>query len=194
MSKKPVPITINLFPKDPFFKTVFGKGMQWALSVGRYIVIFTELLVILSFVARFTLDRQITDLNKSVEQKKNLILSYGNLETNFRNLQLQIADYQQLATQDNIAEVFPKLTKITPHNVFLEEMQIRQGSIRLKGMVFSQSILNTLVNNITLSPDFSNVVIDKIESLDKNRQGFAFSLKASIGKQELTVKQVNSSR
>lgn len=190
MSKKPAPITINLFPKDPFFKTIFGKSIQWALSVGRYIVIFTELLVILSFVARFTLDRKVTDLNKAIEQKKNLILSYGDLESNFRNLQFKIADYQELSVQDNIIEIFPRLTKIIPQNVILEEMQIKQGSIRLKGEVFSQMVLNTLVNNITLSPDFNDVVIDKIESLDKTRPGFAFSLHASTGQQMEVQKRV----
>ncbi len=194
MSKKPAPITINLFPKDPFFKTIFGKSIQWALSVGRYIVIFTELLVILSFVARFTLDRKITDLNKAIEQKKNLISSYGDLESNFRNLQFKIADYQELSVQDNIIEVFPKLTKITPNDVVLEEMQIKQGSIRLKGEVFSQMVLNTLVNNITLSPDFSNVVINKIESLNKKRLGFAFSLHASIGQQMEVQKRVQEEK
>ncbi len=181
-NKKPVEIKINLFPKDPFFKGVIGRSIQWALSVGRYIVIFTELLVILSFVARFTLDRQRTDINKEIEQKKSLILSYGELETNFLNLQKKLTDYKVLAVNDNIADIFPKLSKITPSNVVFENLTINQNSVSVEGEVFSQSMLNTFVNNLTLSEDFFEVRIDKIESLDDNRPGFAFSLKANTKK------------
>jgi hypothetical protein len=66
MSKQParkkLDINVNLLPQDPFFETVFGRFLKWALSIGRYIVIFTELIVILSFASRFTLDRMVTDL------------------------------------------------------------------------------------------------------------------------------------
>jgi len=191
--KKSVEIKINLIPKDPFFKGALGRTIQWALSVGRYIVIFTEMLVILSFVARFTLDRQRTDINRVIEQKKSLILSYGDLETNFLNLQRKINDYKAVSVGDNIVENFPKITAITPQNVIFSDLTIKQDSINIEGEVFSQDMLNTFVNNITLSEDFFEVRINKIESLDDNRPGFAFSLSASTKEPVLVKKQTTNS-
>jgi hypothetical protein len=60
---------INLLPKEEFEKKPLGKFLVWALSIGRYIVIFTELIVILAFLSRFKLDRDLADLNQSVREK-----------------------------------------------------------------------------------------------------------------------------
>jgi hypothetical protein len=68
VSKVPT-LEVNLLPKDPFLSTSLGKLLQWSLTVGRYLVIFTELIVVSSFAARFSLDRQVTDLNASILQK-----------------------------------------------------------------------------------------------------------------------------
>ena len=40
---------INLLPKDKWEVGVIGKLLKWALNIGRYIVVFTELIVISAF-------------------------------------------------------------------------------------------------------------------------------------------------
>lgn len=189
---KPVSIDINLALKDPFFDSLIGKSLKWALSVGRYIVIFTELVVILSFVTRFTLDRQVTDLNASIEQKRNVILSYGDLEDNFRIAQEKIDNYSQVEQQTNIVEIFPNLSYIIPQEVQLDELIINQDRVIVSGIALSQSSLNTLINNVQISPDFFNVVVDKIESEGDKTPGFVFSLRAST-KEAPVVKKTTES-
>src|SRR5690554_2981690 len=98
--KKPASITINLLPKDPFFETVVGKTLKWALSAGRYIVIFTELIVILSFLARFTLDRQLTDVNSDIANNETIVASYGELEENFRRAQERTTQIKQINAEE----------------------------------------------------------------------------------------------
>ncbi|MBD3279434.1 MAG: hypothetical protein GF390_01850 [Candidatus Pacebacteria bacterium] len=176
--KKQLSIKINLAPKDPFFETVVGKSLKWALSVGRYVVIFTELVVILSFLARFSLDRQVTDLNETIHQKEMIIRSYGDLEQNLILAQKKIEQYQQVAQYTNIADVFPSLKEITPSGVLLETLAIKPGSVVLEGNVRTQADLNLLVNNIQLSPDFFEIVIDTIETEDDKKPGFHFRLSA----------------
>jgi len=188
MPKKPVIIDINLLPKDPFFETSIGKVLKWGLSVGRYIVIFTELIVIVSFIARFSLDRQVTDLNDKINQKKNIVESYGDLESNYRILQKKIEDYKQVEQQTNIAEIFPKLSAITPNEIRLEELRVKQDSVSLGGLALSQNALNILITNMQLSSDFLNVKVDKIESQDKKSAGIQFSISAST-KELVQVKQ-----
>ncbi|PIR58816.1 MAG: hypothetical protein COU69_03385 [Candidatus Pacebacteria bacterium CG10_big_fil_rev_8_21_14_0_10_56_10] len=178
-SPSTVSYDVNLLPKDPFFDTFLGKTLKWALSAGHYIVIFTQLAVILTFLARFGLDRQLTDLNRSIEQKKTIIGSYGNLETEIRATQRVLEEYQQLSQQSNITEIFPVLTRIFPPDTGLERMTIKPESIELEGSTLTQNSLNLLINNIQLVDTFFNVSVDRIESGEESQQsGFSFVIRA----------------
>lgn len=187
--KKPASIKINLVPQDPFFETPLGKALKWALSVGRYLVIFTELVVILSFASRFSLDRQVTDLNEALNQKQTIIESYGELEAQVKETQAKIDQYGQVEQQSNIAEIFPKLSRITPQDIRLDQLSIKLDSVSLAGTAFSNNSLNIFITNLQLSPDFFNVSVDKIETGDKKNPGFHFQIHASTKKPVLT-KQV----
>jgi len=196
--KKSVSFDINLLPKDPFFSTPVGKVLRWALSIGRYIVIFTELVVIISFVTRFSLDRQVTDLNDSINQKKTVILSYGDLEKNVRRVQTVLQEYDQIKQQVNITEIFPELTRVLPKDTQLKELVIRPDQISFSGRTLTQNSLNLIINNIQLSQKFSNVSVDKIESeSEKEGEGFIFVIRADTKQTEIkkvapaTVEKVN---
>jgi Tfp pilus assembly protein PilN len=178
--KKPAPLTINLLPKDPFFSTPLGKFLRWALSVGRYLVIFTELIVILSFGARFTLDRRITDLNSTILQKKIIIESYGDLEQEVRDTQKKLESYSQAEQQQNLAEAFPALSEITPQDVTLESLSIQPGRVVFTGLTKSNTSLSILINNIQLSPKFSDISVNRIETKSNRDPGFHFSIQANV--------------
>ena len=60
-------VEFNLFPKEPWERGAVGQLLTWVLSVGRYVVVFTELIVISAFLYRFGLDRNLTDLRASVK-------------------------------------------------------------------------------------------------------------------------------
>ncbi len=180
-AKKTVAFNVNLIPDDPFFDTIIGRVLRWAVSVGRYIVMFTELIVIISFATRFSLDRQLTDLNDSINQKSNLIQSYGDLEQNIKSAQNKLDQYQQLEQQKNLADVFPALSAIIPSDVILQTLSIKTNQISLTGTTQSQTSLNLLVNNIQLSTAFRNVSIDRIESGKDNATQLFFQISADTG-------------
>ncbi len=176
--KKAAQININLLPRDPFFSTVFGKILRWALSAGRYIVIFTELVVIMSFLTRFTLDRQVTDLNTAIEKKRQIILSYGDLEDNFRTVQEKINQYQQTDQETNIVDTFAHLSTVIPEGITLNELAIRPTNVTISGSTLSQTAFNLLINNLQLSPDFNNINVSEIESGEDDDAGITFNIKA----------------
>jgi len=178
---KIVSFDINLVPQDPFFASPIGRVLKWALSIGRYIVIFTELIVILSFLTRFSLDRQVTDLNDAINQKKNIILSYGDLESNVRRVQAQTEQYSQIKQQGNIADIFPELTRITPRNITYDELLIRSDKITISGTTLDQLALNNLISNLQLSEKFSSVFVEQIEYSDQGQdQGFNFKVRIEL--------------
>lgn len=171
-------VNINLLPKDPFFSTRFGQILRWALTAGRYIVIFTEIVVIMSFIARFTLDRQVTDLNSSIERKKQVVLSFGNLEDNFRTVQEKISQFKQSEQETNIVETFENLSSVVPKGITLNELAIRPTSLTIAGNTFSRNAFNLLVNNLQLSPNFSNINVGQVQSSDEDTGSIEFSIQA----------------
>ncbi len=178
----PVALDVNLMPKDPFFETTIGRSLKWTVNVGRYIVIFTQLVVILSFLTRFFLDRQVTDLNVTINQQKNAIEAYRDLEKDFLFVQAQITDIKQLQQESNLIEIFPILNETIPDNVILDELTIRQNEVSFTGIALSQAALNVLVNNVKLSPYFTDIAMDKIESRGENLPGLAFDMRAKVVK------------
>ncbi|MBD3250473.1 MAG: hypothetical protein GF381_02815 [Candidatus Pacebacteria bacterium] len=180
MSGKTIDFQINLVPTDPFFKTSVGRFLNWAVHIGRYIVIFTELVVIISFATRFTLDRRITDLNDSIHQKKSIVQSYGTLERDFRLIQAKIENYQQVEQTNNLVEVFPKIKSIIPSGVSMNELNIERDQIWMTAQVRSQAALNTLISNMHLSPYFDQVDSGQIESVDSKKPGYQVQITSKV--------------
>ncbi|MBU0974857.1 PilN domain-containing protein [Patescibacteria group bacterium] len=185
--KKATQIEINLVPKDPFFSTVIGKILRWSLSAGRYIVIFTELVVIMSFITRFSLDRKVTDLNSSINQKKQIVLSYGDTEENFRTIQEKILQYKQTEQETNIVDTFASMSNIMPEGIVLEELAIRPTSVIISGKTLSQNSFNLLINNLQISPDFSNINVNEVES-SSVEPGLFFNINVDT-RPEVKIKQ-----
>ncbi len=181
------PISINLVPKDPFYNSLIGRILTWAMTAGRYLVIFTELIVIISFATRFKLDRDVTDLNTSLHQKKIIIESYGPLESNVRQTQAKIEQYNQVETSGNIVDVFAYLTEVTPTDVVLDKLVINPTSVVVSGKTLSQVAFNTLINNLQLSPHFQNITVSKVEASQES-SGLDFQLQANTKDTNATTK------
>lgn len=180
MKRKSVSININLLPKDPFFDSVFGRILRWALSVGRYLVVFTELVVIVSFATRFNLDRQRTDLNEAINQKQMIIKSYGDLENKFRVLQTKITDFDQVDQEGNLIDVFPKLAAVMPSDIRLTELTVKSDAVTLSGSALSQRSLNVFLNNLQVSRLFFEITVDSIKSQGDRNPGYEFGIDASL--------------
>ncbi len=175
---KTTDIRINLTPKDPFFKTQVGKFLNWAINIGRYIVIFTELVVIVSFTSRFGLDRKLTDLNDAIHQKETIARSYGTLEDDFRLAQEKLDQYEQVEQRNNIAKVFPKLQEIVPDDLTLQELSITRTGIKLEALALTNNALNFFINNLQVSPYFFDVTVEKIEAESKKTGGYTVLVQA----------------
>lgn len=180
--KKPANIKVNLLPKDPFLATPVGKLLQWALTIGRYLVVFTEMVVIISFASRFTIDRQITDLNLAILQKETIIDSYGELEQNVRDVQKKIDTYRQVEQQENVTDIFPVLTAVTPPDVVLSDLQMRPGRVTLTGTTLSNVSLGILINNLQVSDRFTDISVERIGTAKDANSGLGFKIEANVKK------------
>ncbi len=172
-------LSINLLPQDPFFDSYLGRTLQWSMGAGRYIVIFTELIVILSFAARFTLDRQVTDYNEKLHGQIQQLEGMATDEAAFRLAQAQLGQIRANQDVSNILDVFSALNAVVPSEVVIDQLSISQSSLSLTGTAITQPAFITFINNLQLTPQFNSINIGKIESTGKSETGFSFSLTAA---------------
>ena len=77
-------IRINLLGQQDLEHTPWGRIVSWATTYGRYIMITTEIMVLLAFISRFSLDRKNTDLTEEVTQKQAILEANTSFETSDR--------------------------------------------------------------------------------------------------------------
>ena len=168
---------INLLPKEPWESGILGQLIPWTLSIGRYVVVFTELVVISAFLYRFGLDRQLTDLNEEIKQKQAIVSSYGDLETKFKRLQNQLEKIKAAEeTTVKIDEALNHISQITPFDAAYDSIMINQKGVSLQGKVLSETGLATLLTQAQASQEFSDVSLDNVSSGTEKKQAIIFRM------------------
>lgn len=156
---------INLLPKDSFESSTLGIILDWALAFGKWAVIVTQLVVMVVFLWRFTLDRQLTDLRKQIEKESNIIASYKQLEEDFVLTQRKI-DFAKpvLAKQVETEELLQLLQSLMPTDVWLEKLAISPTSISFTAYSASLNGFSGLLTSLQREPRFSSISIGKVEN------------------------------
>jgi len=91
-----VAININLTPERSVEELVFRKRLAfWALTTGRTIIIVTECVVLVVFLARFYFDKKIFDLASSIEQKSVILEQKADFEKEFRKNYFELVKQQR---------------------------------------------------------------------------------------------------
>src|SRR3989344_6821603 len=91
----------NLIGEGDFSRTPIGRIVTWATTYGRYIMILTEIIVLLAFISRFSLDRKLTDLNEEISQKQAILEVNSQLEADIRAVQGQLSQVKNLISQQS---------------------------------------------------------------------------------------------
>lgn len=80
--------SIQLLPEKKFEELPFSKKLTtWVISVGRIVIIVTELIAFSVFIGRIKLDRELTDLTDALENQLIVLENAQKFEKDFENLQ-----------------------------------------------------------------------------------------------------------
>lgn len=174
---------INLLPKEKWEQGVLGKILKWALNVGRYVVVFTELIVISAFLYRFGLDKKLTDLNEEIERKKIIVNSYGDLEEKYRRLQSQLQlvsnKEKERVTATTILTV---ISQITPIDTSYTNIVVEKEKVSLEGETLSEVGLATLLAKAQAQSIFDNATLDSVTSANEKSASIGFRLSLELAK------------
>ncbi|MBL7150879.1 PilN domain-containing protein [Candidatus Microgenomates bacterium] len=170
---------ISLLSKDEFEKTRLGKFLKWALTFGRWIVIFTELVVILCFLSRFKLDRDLTDLGEKIKQQQAIIVSFGDLEKNVRSLQERLVIIGDLEKKQLLAcTLLDELSATVPLDVSLRDLVVGEKKVNISAVALSEAGLDGFIRGLSESR-FNKISLDKVNR--KKTGEIEFDLTAQVG-------------
>lgn len=176
--------TINLLPGDKLEKSPLGRFLKWALRFGRYIIVFTELLVMLAFFSRFKLDRDLVELQEEIKKKQNIITASQELEQEFRFLQQRLALIKKYQKQTGSPQlVLDSLGQIIPLDVFLSQLEIDQNEVFFNGTSLSYAGLATFINGLQKNSVFERVDFNSVSSGGEKDPSLEFKMAVGLARE-----------
>lgn len=160
-------VTVNLIRgRKPHFIDFF---IGWALTVGRALVILTEVVALGAFLYRFGLDKQIVDLHDRIIQEQNIIKFAKKNEDTYRNLQTRLDLANTIIfNQNQIFKTYKDITSLIPAQMDVRSVTFADDSVKIDASIQSISLLATTINNIKNYPSVDSVSLDTIENKTTN--------------------------
>lgn len=173
--------SINLLPRDDFESSTLGVVLEWSMVFGKWAVILTQLVVMGAFLWRFTLDRSLTDLRKSIAKDTAVIKSYEQVERDFVLAQKQVTQAKTaLDSQSQSLKVFTALTSATSEEIWYEKISLTSSTLSLTAYSSSLPGFGGFLTAIQKDPAFSAIRIGKIESSTSKGAELQFDISMNI--------------
>lgn len=174
-------VDINLLGQEDLQFSPWGRILTWSTTYGRYIMILTEIVVLLAFISRFSLDRKLTDLKEEIAQKQAIIEANSSFENELLSLQDRMKSIKSLAGEQNLPrDLVEELQRVLPPDVHFESFTLNERSLTLKTTAATTAGFSQFVSNILGSAYLERVEIGEIK---KNPlTGIQFQLTAQLKK------------
>jgi len=188
MAKKKIENQINLLPQEEFDASTLGRTLKWLLGTFRYMVIATEMVVMIAFLSRFWLDARSSDLIDSINQKKAVITSYSTFENEFRNAQKELAIFKNYTSSNQALS--PLLTAVAsnvPGNATLTEILVNGTKITISGNASDEATASTFVNSLNNVNLLHDVNLTSVEA-KKDSASLSFVIQANLNERGVSGK------
>src|SRR3990167_2539674 len=131
--------SINLIKRN---EDTLDQVLRWSLSIGRLLVIVTEIVAFSTFIYRFSLDRTIIDLHSEIKKKQAVVDSFKNKEDIYRNLQERILITKDVNTNGSKnLQILNDIVGLTPGGITFNSFNIDNSQINISSNVISTSSL-----------------------------------------------------
>ena len=145
----------------PFVERLY----KWITSVGRYIVIGVEMVVLVAFIARFFLDQSLNDITEKINNNNTTLVASKPDETYVKNIISKIEAVKAIDLSN------PKLTLSNPdyNKSLINEIpniyKITPINISLKSISYQSPLLPTIpIESLTLIISAKSDVVPQYEN------------------------------
>lgn len=185
--------TVNLLDHDDISDSPIGRIISWITTNGRYIMITTEIIVLLAFISRFSLDRKLTDLNEEIDQKKAILDINKPFEDNFRSIQNQLIQLKTIIqSQNHPVDVIKSLRLLLPPGTYITTLNLTSGTINVTAISNTIESFSQFINNLQSTTIITNIEVGSIKrdiqtGLQYNFSGQYMQLRLSPAAKEKPV-------
>lgn len=172
----------TLLPESENVNSFSSRLIHWVTTAGRFVIVFTELIVVGAFISRFWLDRQNSDLSEVLRQQKAILESTQDFEKQYSLLQQRLASIKKMYIQaPGYSEKLSSLADSAPPEILFNSLSISQDpvnkdvSVNLSLTALSEESMVKFINNLTLNPDIRSVNVKNIEKKPKEN-GYTLSV------------------
>jgi Tfp pilus assembly protein PilO len=156
---------------------VVDRFLNWGLTVGRLIIIITEVIAVIAFIYRFSLDERLIDLHSAIKQKQNMVSALKNDEAKYRNLQDRIALASTFSVKAAASDqVITDIIHLVPNQIEVTNLLLNKGRMNLDINVLSISSLEAFVESLKNYEKIKSISVDNIE----NRPSVGLSVNITI--------------
>ncbi|NOY14664.1 MAG: PilN domain-containing protein [bacterium] len=174
---------INLLPSAQWNYSFVAFLLKWVVSYGRYVLVITELIVILAFLSRFKLDQDLLSLEDRIRDDRLILESSRKFEDRLQKLtSKQGFVIKEWKDQYLWSEYLKEVTRLLPQGVVLSSITASGSQLSLTGSSLNETALAYLMNNFKKSPAFKRVSLEKVASdlSSKEMRLITFSLTVQI--------------
>jgi len=172
-------VRINLLGQQDLEHTPWGRIVSWATTYGRYIMITTEIVVLLAFVSRFSLDRKNTDLTEEVTQKRAILEANASFEQAIRSLQANLATSQKLLTnQAKPVDLISSIETLLPPDVYLSSLTVINNRLTIEANAGSTAGFAQFLSNFQAVKQLKDLSLNGISR--KPESGISFQVSAEV--------------
>ncbi len=170
--------SINLLPPSEFEQSFWGRFLKWAVSAGRYIIILTELVVIMAFLSRFKLDRDMSIISSEIEGEKNVLETSFKMETEFRSIQKRLVAVNSLEKlQMGADDLIERVVSRFPSEAKMTSVYVNRSGIEIVGTTLTENSLGELL--LRLSQDGKWKAVDLADVTADTTKGIKFAIKVT---------------
>lgn len=174
-------INIDLMPSREEPKGSVGSAIHWALTIGRYLVIFTEIVAIAIFVLSIKLSADKQDLKESISGLTQQVSAQEDFEKEFRSVQDRINEVKKQRSAHFLNNILiAEFLKILPKGMTLETLELAENEVNFTGSFATPKELQTLILSFSQSDKIVGLNISKLEHPNESSKRFEFSASAVI--------------
>jgi hypothetical protein len=170
-------LSVNLLPPSEFELSFWGRFLKWAVTTGRYIIILTELVVIIAFLSRFKLDEELRNVNEKIQTQVNYLESEQPRLQEFLSVQKRIG-LVGMAVQksSSISGVLKYLEQRKPPEITITQQTVARNELTISATTLSETALGKMM--LDMSRDRIWRSLDLTQIVSDTSTGIKFTLTA----------------
>ncbi len=184
---------ISLLPEENNSQSFSNRFIRWLTTAGRFVIVFTELIVVIAFISRFWLDRKNADLSETIRQQTAILESTKDFENEYLVLQQRLEFVRKYYNQaPDYAPKIQSLIESSPPGIVYDRFSLTQpeeSSLVQSDMTvfaYQESSIVDFITNLILNPNIGNVNIKNIEKKPKDTK-YTISLSLSFNPPSIDV-------